>query len=801
MSESSPTFDQISADQRMRMLHLAERVAGVGHWLIDLRNESVFWSDEIYRIHGVDPETYTPDIESAIDFYHPGDADHVRTAVERAIADKRAFEFEFRLIRPSGEIRHVHSKSEIQTDDSGDVVAIFGIFEDVTDKRHIEAQLIASEDRFDIAARGANIGLWDVDLRTEDTYWSPRFREILGITDEAFKPSLDEFSRRLHPDDRERVLSTAAAHISERREYDTEYRMRREDGSYVWIHTHGQGIWSGDGAPVRIAGSAIDINDRKRDELMRADVYRLLTNAELSPNEHIQHLLAIGLLYLDLDMGIVSEIKNDVYRVIHVEDRTESLKPDTEFDLGETYCWHALRGDGVTAFDHAGASEISGHPCYKNFGLESYIGIPIRIAGSVFGTLNFSSATRRDAAFGPREKSFVAMLSQWIAYEIGAQQQLRELTTSREVLKQQEAELQLIFDTVPVRIWFKDDRNRILRLNTHAAASMGMTVAEAEGADTYDLFPEMAKKYHDDDLEVLDSGKARLNIVEKYTPRLGESGWVRTDKVPFADPVDAQRRIVVLAQDITELMRTQEALEAKTELLKETNKDLDDFAYIASHDLRAPLRGVENLAEWIEEDLGDLANDDIREHLALLRNRVSRMDRMLEDILAYSRAGRDVAAPERIDSGALLAEVVDWITTETPFDVSVAEKMPVLVAPKTTLQQLFQNLISNAVKHHDRPDGKVMISAVETPDSYKFSVADDGPGIPEKYRERVFKMFEKLDRRDEVEGSGIGLAIVDRLVRSIGGGVVLESSHDGRGSRFQITIPKLNETEDLQNGK
>lgn len=118
-------------------------------------------------------------------------------------------------------------------------------------------------------------------------------------------------------------------------------------------------------------------------------------------------------------------------------------------------------------------------------------------------------------------------------------------------------ELQLIFDNVPVRIWYKDDKNRILKLNKVAADSMGMRVEDAEGQDTYDLCPEIAEKYHKDDLEVMHSGKAKLDIIEEYIPKDGERGWVRTDKVPYEDPDTGERTIFVVAQDITERKNTE----------------------------------------------------------------------------------------------------------------------------------------------------------------------------------------------------------------------------------------------------
>ncbi|MEM8876437.1 MAG: PAS domain-containing protein, partial [Pseudomonadota bacterium] len=136
-----------------------------------------------------------------------------------------------------------------------------------------------------------------------------------------------------------------------------------------------------------------------------------------------------------------------------------------------------------------------------------------------------------------------------------------ELEKKNQALAAREDELRLVLDSIPSRVWYKDDKNGILRLNEAAATSMGVPREEAEGANTYDLFGPMARKYHDDDLRVIESGEARLGIIERYTPASGEDGWVTTDKIPFADPTTGERRLLVVATDITELKRQEAQLQ------------------------------------------------------------------------------------------------------------------------------------------------------------------------------------------------------------------------------------------------
>ena len=255
--------------------------------------------------------------------------------------------------------------------------------------------------------------------------------------------------------------------------------------------------------------------------------------------------------------------------------------------------------------------------------------------------------------------------------------------------------------------------------------------------------------------------------------------------------------------DITERKEAQEALEARanelsqlntilwrtTTQLEKRNHELDQFAYVTSHDLKAPLRAIANLSEWIEEDLEDKLDDDTREQMTLLRGRVHRMENLINGLLQYSRVGRITKEPETIDLNAMLLETIDSIAPAPEFVVEIVGQMPTLTTERLLIEQVFSNLISNAIKHHDRPDGKVEISVKEKGKFYEFAVKDDGPGIPIEYHEKVFGIFQTLEARDKVENTGIGLSIVKKIVETRGGKIHL-SSELNRGTTFYFTWQK-----------
>jgi signal transduction histidine kinase len=230
------------------------------------------------------------------------------------------------------------------------------------------------------------------------------------------------------------------------------------------------------------------------------------------------------------------------------------------------------------------------------------------------------------------------------------------------------------------------------------------------------------------------------------------------------------------------------ALARTTAELSRMNAELDAFAYAASHDLRAPLRGIANLAQWIEEDLQGSLREETREMLALLRSRMHRMEALIEGILQYSRAGRVHEPPELVNVDTMVAELVDLLSP--PAATIETRDLPVLVTERVPLQQILQNLIGNAVKHGG-PGVTITVSADEAGPYWRFHVADNGPGIPEEFHRRIWAIFQTLEPRDKVEGTGIGLSLVKKLVESQGGSVALHS-RAGEGAVFTFTWPKNN---------
>jgi len=251
--------------------------------------------------------------------------------------------------------------------------------------------------------------------------------------------------------------------------------------------------------------------------------------------------------------------------------------------------------------------------------------------------------------------------------------------------------------------------------------------------------------------------------------------------------VAERRRAEHELQDLNETLEQRVA--QRTTEAKRRAEELEQFAYVTSHDLKAPLRGIANLADWLQEDLAGKLSEDTVEQFVLLRDRVGRMQMLIEGLLEYSRVGRTHGTAQLVDTGVLLEETLDMLSIPADVVVDIAPGMPTLNTDRLRLGQVFANLVGNAVKHHTGSQAHVWVTVREKKRFYEFSVADDGCGISPQYHEKVFMMFQTLTPRDVGNDSGIGLALVKKIVEEQGGSVSLESE-EGKGSTFRFTWPK-----------
>ena len=355
---------------------------------------------------------------------------------------------------------------------------------------------------------------------------------------------------------------------------------------------------------------------------------------------------------------------------------------------------------------------------------------------------------------------------------------------AREITKQ-ERYYKHIIESAPCGMIITDAEGVIEKVNAQTEILFGYTSEELIGNKVDLLLPKRYQKQHPQHRDDFNKNPSNRQMgLNREVFGLSKHGHEFPAEIGLAQlksEKDAKTLVTII--DMTEHLQI-------TEELKRSNRELNDFAYVASHDLKAPLRGIMQLASWIEEDIADFANSDTRNNLALLMSRTSRLENLLEDLLAYSRIGRKIGDVELVNIRTLVLNIFDLQSPPNDVAIICDSSLPEFRTYITPLETIFRNLIGNAIKHNDDKNKlEINISAKEYPDFFEFFIRDNGSGIPEKHHQQIFELFKTLKPRDEVEGSGMGLSIIKKLLDYQNCKIEVES--DGKtGTCFSFTWPK-----------
>ncbi|KAB8335778.1 PAS domain S-box protein [Scytonema tolypothrichoides VB-61278] len=710
--------------------------------------------------------------------------------------------------RPFGVLgAHTTTHRTFGKDDIYFLQAVANMLATAIERQKVEDALRESEQRWQLALRGNNDGIWDWNVKTNQVFFSTRWKEMLGYSEYEIPNHFDEWMKRVHPDDMTSVTRVIQNHFARITPfYISEYRIRCKDGSYKWILDRGQALWDDEGTVVRMAGSHTDITKRKlADEKLQESEKRfqilaratndavwdwdLLTN-KVWWNNNVQTLFGYS----------TEEVKNEVswwHEHIHPDDRERIvcdihavINSNEQFWSNE-YRFRRVDGSYAYIFER-------GYVVHDNTGKS------VRMIGAM---MDISERKRVQEEL--QRQNLRSQLFADVTVKIRQSLQINEIlqTTVKEVQKLLQSERVLIFrllsngSGIVVQEAVVPGVPAVLGHNLHDPCFIEdyvhkyrngriSAVTDIEQGRIEPCYMEFLKKLNvRSNLIVpilLKNQLWGLLIAHQCTQPRQWTSWETELLRHLADQIG-----IALAQAQLLEQETRQRQE-----LTRSNEELQQFAFIASHDLQEPLRKIKTFGERLKASYGDVLTEQGLDYLERMQNATRRMQALIEDLLTLSRVTTRGQPFVPVDLTRVTREVLSDLEVriqQTEAYVEVGE-LPIIHADPLQMRQLLQNLIGNALKFHRKdepPIVKIYSQTLNRQDAAQLChviVEDNGIGFDEKYLDRIFNVFQRLHGRSEYEGTGIGLAICRKIVERHNGSISAQS-RPGQGSKFFIILP------------
>ncbi|GAA6183103.1 ATP-binding protein [Aliiglaciecola sp. NS0011-25] len=527
-------------------------------------------------------------------------------------------------------------------------------------------------------------------------------------------------------------------------------------------------------------------------------LYQITSDNRLSDSEKMVSLLKMGADYFQLELGIISEINDDIYTVRYAISPDNSLLAGTTFNVAETYCLHTLATNQALSFYHAGKSRIAQHPCYTNFGLESYIGAPLIVEGRRFGTINFSASAPRSKPFSDQEHDFIELLSHWIGNEIARHEKIQLLQAQQKAMARQQDILEQMGQVANVGAWELDLASEKLFWSTETKkiheVDDGFEPTIESGLDFYKP-GENQQRITSLLKGIVEKGGHFSGEFEIITQR-GTEKWVA---VKGKAELDNGRcvRLVGAFQDITAQVNNRVELESRHKELSLALEARSLFLANMSHEIRTPINGVLGMLQILESSP---LNPKQQRFLGLAKDSATSLLGIISDILDFTKIDSDKLTLEEvpIDLNQLLNNCVEIFNPRAQDkSIKLVRKFELTdkffaVSDPTRLRQICSNLLSNAIKftHQGQVDITTQITRKDNNRAMlTILVEDSGVGINEEQLAQLFSPFNQADASTtrKFGGTGLGLSITRKLCQLMGGDVSVESTPDA-GSKFKASI-------------
>lgn len=749
-----------SALQKIRQdsskLLTALKIAKLGYWELNLIDDSLYWSDEVYEMWGVDKKSFTVNFESFISTLHPDDKAAFFLAQSAAVSNETELNFEHRIILPDHSFKWVHERAKLVKNSEGIPIMLEGSIQDINAEKLLEISLAETNRRYDYVSKATSDTIWDWDFKSDSIYWSPGIKDLFGYNLKDSRSSTDFWTNHIHPDDRDIVAKDIEkAAIGTVINWSMEYRFQRADGRYADVLDKGFLIRDANAIAIRMVGCLQDITERKQAEIKLREAYEERNNI----------LESIGDAFFAIDNKSVV-----------------------------TY-WNHMAG---RIFDKP-KDKIVG----KNLWKENVFPDSIVFKKHFQKAYDQNSAQHFEVDMSPGNTSFEVSV---FPSTNGLSVYFKDVTERKEAIEKlriSNERFERVSEATNDAIWDLDFRENKLYL--------GKGFEKLRGANYQELLrgDQWLDHIHPDDRSLIEAkikkGLADKNasIIEgeyRYLTLSGSHLHILARASIIRDENGFVTRLVGAFSDMTQRKEYEASLKALNTDLEKINKELlvsntelEQFAYIASHDLQEPLRMITGFLSQIERKYADLLDEKGLQYIFFAVDGARRMRQIILDLLEFSRIGRLQDVEEKVDVNVLIAEVIalhqDQIN-ELDARIIIKNSLPVIRTMRNPLRQVFQNLVGNALKYHKKDIAPVIsISFDQSPAYWQFSVKDNGIGVEREYHKKIFEIFQRLHNKDEYSGTGIGLAIVKKIVENLGGRILIESEAE-KGCIFFFTIKK-----------
>ena len=689
------------------------------------------------------------------EFIHPEDKDKTGREITSLSNGIVNYYFENRYVTKSGKIKWLAWTVSPAPAEG----IIFGVAKDITERKTLE-DLLAKVNKL------ARIGGWELDLVKNSLYWSDITKAIHEVEDE-FEPSLETAINFYLVEDRALVVRCVEEGIEKGKEWDVELQILTAKGNIRWIRSIGEAEFL-NGKCIRIYGSFQDIDSRKKVELALQHNMKMLEDYKSALDES-------AIISITDDKGIILSANDNFSKI------SEYQKDELE---GKS---HWL----VNAGFHS-----------KDFFKEFWQTIQ---SGKIW-----RGEIKNKTKYGAYYWVYATVIPFLDAYKkpfqyLAIRFDITEKKIAEEAIRISNERYNLVAKATNDAIWdWNLETNKVVRPGEGLEKLFGYNPAEADQHVNF-----WSERTHPDDFErwqkKLDATthEPLANLWEdeyRFRKANGEYAIVYEKGYIIRNSSGKATRIIGATQDITKLRKNEirlnelnENLQQKAKELADSNAELEQFAYVASHDLQEPLRMVTGFLSQLERKYGTNLDDTGKKYIHFAVDGAKRMRQIILDLLEFSRLGRKEGYKESLDLNDLITEIKILFQKQIGEKnaMIIADQLPVVCAYKAPIRQVFQNLIGNALKYSSQGVAiKIQITVAELTDHWQFSIADNGIGINKEYFDKIFVIFQRLHNKDEFSGTGIGLAVTKKVIENHGGKIWL-TSEEGKGSTFYFTLKKI----------